>query len=312
MKPLFLIIIVALLPLSLNAQISSNTVFNGTYITNIAFTNANTVTFELTNTSGTTFGPFDLSTAVQVSFTGSGTLTVDGSANTNVTISANETESVTYQLNGTPTSPGTIMVTFSFFDFVTFISLAADGRQEVVNIASRPCREEINIVTGNNSHIASSEPANIYPPPSKTQVTLNTSPTLYGGPTTTNGRIEIKLNFAMYNSGGNIEGGTNSDPTPSVLLEVFVNNNNSPVWSAKSPEDNNVESGDVPNWNRGGRTRNTYPMGESATATIVLTGVNRINSIELRSSIVRSRHTSSRSSDSGNMQITSVEMCDRR
>ena len=46
MKPLFLIIIVALLPLSLNAQISSNTVFNGTYITNIAFTNANTVTFE--------------------------------------------------------------------------------------------------------------------------------------------------------------------------------------------------------------------------------------------------------------------------
>ena len=70
----------------------------------------------------------------------------------------------------------------------------------------------------------------------------------------------------------------------------------------------NGESGDVPNWNGLGN----YQMGRLETATITLFGVNRINSIELRSSISPTFiNRDRRSSDFGNIQINTVTMCNR-
>ncbi len=104
---------------SVNTDCGNSTV-NGVYVTGIANTASNTVSFKVINNSFSSIGPIDFSTGVTLSGTGAAGLTVGtgtpsgGSGTiTGYTIASGGTATLTYLLTGTPTTVGNFTALFS-------------------------------------------------------------------------------------------------------------------------------------------------------------------------------------------------------
>jgi hypothetical protein len=102
-----------------NSNYCTNATVNGTYISAVAFTAANTFAVTLTNTTGVAITGMPAPTIANLtrSFSGTGTInvaSVSPSAAFNLAIGASQT--ITYTLSGTPTSTGVLSLDWAYGD----------------------------------------------------------------------------------------------------------------------------------------------------------------------------------------------------
>lgn len=102
---------------ALSSTYCTNASYNGTYVSGVALTSANTFTITLTNTSGSAISgmPAPSTSNLALTWGGSGTVSVASvSPTTSYNLAAGASQTITYTLSGTPSSSATLSGDWSY------------------------------------------------------------------------------------------------------------------------------------------------------------------------------------------------------